>query len=162
MVSKKQMLFVARLSGFWLRKIVLGHPKQKMFLANTCKYGGNKWADLLPPWPPPPPVPTGNVVHAPTPIRGASTALCALLPAQSTRLLLLPLCPLWLQKVHVHLCPASIPEASSLMLLELLAPTAGKVVRSMTITVRLCRTTSSSTFDVCRSLCQTSPLGRTR
>jgi hypothetical protein len=38
MVSKNQKLFVARLSGYWLREILLGHPEQKMFSAKTKKW----------------------------------------------------------------------------------------------------------------------------
>jgi hypothetical protein len=42
--QKKWMLIVACLSGFWLREMLLGHPRQKMFPGKTKKYGGNKWA----------------------------------------------------------------------------------------------------------------------
>jgi hypothetical protein len=44
MMSKKWMLFVTCLSGFWLRKMPLGCPKQEMFPAKTKKYKGNEWA----------------------------------------------------------------------------------------------------------------------
>jgi hypothetical protein len=40
------------------------------------------------------------------------------------------LCPLWLWLVRVHLSPAGIPVASSMMLLGLLAPTVGTAARS--------------------------------
>jgi hypothetical protein len=94
------------------------------------------------PWPLPPPILTGNVVHAPPPTRGASTAPCALLPARSARLWLRHLCPLWLWLVHVHLSPAGIPAASSLMLLGLLAPTVGTAARSTLDAAMLWTTTS--------------------
>jgi hypothetical protein len=86
-----------------------------------------------PAWPPPPLLLNGNVVHAPPPTRGASTASCALLPAQSTRLLLRRLRPIWLWQVHVRLHLAGIPVALSLMLLGLLAPNVGVAARSMLI-----------------------------
>jgi hypothetical protein len=38
MVSKNWKLFVAHLSSYWLRKMLLGHPEQKMFLAKTKKW----------------------------------------------------------------------------------------------------------------------------
>jgi hypothetical protein len=37
MVSKNRKLFVALLSSFWLRKMLLGCLEQKMFLAKTNK-----------------------------------------------------------------------------------------------------------------------------
>jgi hypothetical protein len=43
--------------------------------------------------------------------------------------------PLWLRLVHVRLCPASIPGASSLKLLGLLALTGGAFARSMPVPV---------------------------
>jgi hypothetical protein len=64
-----------------------------------------------PTWPPPPPLSSGNVVHALLPTRGTSTASCALLPAQSTRLLLWRLRLIWLQQMHVCLRLAGIPAA---------------------------------------------------
>ncbi len=65
----------------------------------------------LPSWPPPPLLPTGNMVHAPPSTRGASTALCALLPARSARhcllqmlcMLQLLLRPRWWQR-QFYLC----------------------------------------------------------
>ncbi len=44
MVLKNWKLFVACLSGFWLCKMLLGHPEQRMFPAETKKNGGNIWA----------------------------------------------------------------------------------------------------------------------
>ncbi len=107
------------------------------------------------PWPLPPPILTENVVHAPPSTRGASTASCAVLPAQSARLLQRRLRPLWLWLVNMHLHPASIPGTSSLRLLGLLALTVGAVARSMPVAVgRSCRTTLLSAFDVSRSSCR--------
>jgi hypothetical protein len=52
----------------------------------------------------------------------------------------------------MHLHPASIPGASSLRLLELLALTVGGVVRSLPVAVaRFSRTMLLSAFDVSRS-----------
>ncbi len=103
-------------------------------------------------WPPPSLIPNRNVVHAPPPTRGTSTAPYALLPTWSARLLLRSLRLLWLQLVHMHLHPASIPGASSLRLLELLALTVGGVVRSLPVAVaRFSRTMLLSAFDVSRS-----------
>jgi hypothetical protein len=67
----------------------------------------------LPSWPPPPLLPTGNVRHAPPPTRGASTALCALLPARSARQSL----PRLQQMLHAcssrHCCARSGGESNS-------------------------------------------------
>jgi hypothetical protein len=80
------------------------------------------------PWPPPPSLlPTGYVVHAAPLTRGASTAPCVLLPAQSARLLMRHL-----RLVHMRLHPASIPQVSSLRLLGLPALTAS-TARSMPV-----------------------------
>jgi hypothetical protein len=49
MVSKNWKLFVARLSGFWLRKILLDHPKKKIIPARTKKMEGMNGPDPLPP-----------------------------------------------------------------------------------------------------------------
>ncbi len=38
MVSKNWKLFVARLSNFWLRKILLDRPKKKIFPTKTKKW----------------------------------------------------------------------------------------------------------------------------
>ncbi len=67
------------------------------------------------------------------------------------RLWLQSLCPLWLWLVCVHLPPAGIPAASSLMLLGLLAPTVGAAARSMFVAAMFWRTTSSSNFGASRS-----------
>jgi hypothetical protein len=48
MVSKNWKLFVARLSGFWLRKILLDHPKKKKIPAKTKKMEGTNVPDPLP------------------------------------------------------------------------------------------------------------------
>jgi hypothetical protein len=40
MVSKNWKLFVARLSGLWLHKILLDHPKKKIFPTKTKKIEG--------------------------------------------------------------------------------------------------------------------------
>jgi hypothetical protein len=106
-----------------------------------------------PTWPPHHPLSNGNVVLAPPPTRGASTASCALLPTQSARLLLRCMHPLWLQKMHVHLGLAGIPAASSLMLLGLLALTVGAAARSTSATAIFWRMTSLSNFSTSRSLC---------
>ena len=45
-VSKNWKLFVVRLSGFWLREMLLDHPEQKMFLAKQ-KNEGKNWPDPL-------------------------------------------------------------------------------------------------------------------
>jgi hypothetical protein len=108
-----------------------------------------------PTWTPPPPLLNGNVVHALPPTRGASTASCPLLPAQSARLLLRCLRPLWLWQVHVRLCLAGIPAASSLMLLGLLAPTVGTAAWSTLVAAIFWRMTSLSNFGASRSSCWT-------
>ncbi len=112
-----------------------------------------------PTWTPPPPLSNGNVVHALPPTRGASTASCVLLPTRSARLLLRCLRLLWLRQVHVRLCLAGIPAASSLMLLGLLAPTMGAAARSMLVAAIFWKMTSSSNFGASRSLCQTTLWG---
>jgi hypothetical protein len=43
----KIKLFVVRLSSFWLRKILLDHPKKKLFLAKTKQMKGTNGPDPL-------------------------------------------------------------------------------------------------------------------
>jgi hypothetical protein len=50
MVSKNWTLFAARLSGFWLRKILLGRLKQKMFPAKAKNMEGTNGLDPLGHW----------------------------------------------------------------------------------------------------------------
>jgi hypothetical protein len=47
MVSQNWKLFVARLSGFWLRKMLLGHLEQKLFPTMTKKMEGTNGLDPL-------------------------------------------------------------------------------------------------------------------